>query len=111
MISFTNFYLHFIQSFNKVATPLTLILQIKIFNSKTTSNSNNVKISNGENDINGGGNNGGEKFRKKLIKSKNNNLIKFKKIARNNTIKIGPNFLTHSAKKNFNKLWLVLSRH
>ena len=46
-------------------------------------------------------NNMDRKFKEKSIKSKNKNLTKFKKIAKNSIIGFRPNFLISAIKKNF----------
>ena len=78
------------------------MLKIKLFNGKTITDSSDVGVDSKKNGNNNKGNNNSEKFRRKSIKSKSRNLTSFKKITRNNIIKIRLRFLIFVIKKAFN---------
>ena len=78
------------------------MFKIRSLNGKAISNNNGDEIDSKKNGGDDNNNNSGRRFREKLTKLKSRNLAKFKKIARNNILKIRPSFLTSIAKKVFN---------
>ena len=99
-IGFANFYQRFIQSFSKIAAPLTSILKTSASQSHTSAN----KLDNGTNrsgaDVDGFGFGSNEKS----SKSKNKKLAKSRKSSGNNRAMEEPNFLTPEARSAFNLL-------
>lgn len=79
------------------------MLKTGLFDNKIVNNNGGIRTNNKKNASNSNGNNNNKRFRKKLTKLKNKNLIKFRKIAKNGTTKTKTSFLISVAKKTFNQ--------